>query len=202
MTAVFARSEAAGTAFKPADNTNLGSAPPGVAPKFLPADADADPANTILGSAPPGMTPKFRPVESDADAPNTILAPATPGVTPKFRPVDPEPNTSVGGAAPTAMPKFDVAADSIAAPVPNTIVEPANRGAVPKFKAPSQDETVNQPAAASPPPPASRSTPSAPQSIKCVTLRGIGSVFTAPLGRSVIGRGATATIRIGSVDVS
>ena len=87
-------------------------------------------------------------------------------------------------------------------PEPNTILEPANRGAVPKFKAPSPDETVNQPATSSPPPPAVRAKPSAAPAIKGVALRGIGGVLNAPLGRSVIGRGATATIRIDSEEVS
>lgn len=199
MTAVFARPDAAAPAFKPADNTILGSAPPGAAPKFQPADPEADPANTILGSALPGITPKFRPVESDADAPNTILGPATPGVTPKFRPVDREPNTILGGTAPTAMPKFDVPGDSVVTPVPKTIVEPANRGAVPKFNAPTPIETVTQPGTS---PPATARAKASSQPIKGVTLRGIGSVFKAPLGRSVIGRGVTATIRIDSEEVS
>jgi pSer/pThr/pTyr-binding forkhead associated (FHA) protein len=172
MTAVFARPDAA-AAFKPADNTILGVVPAAVAPKFEPVD-DADPANTLLGVVPAGVAPKFQPVEPDADAPNTILGPATPGVTPKFRPE----------------------------PEPNTIIEPANRGAVPKFKAPSPDETINQPATSSPPPTAVRAKPSAPQAIKGVTLRGIGGVYNALLGRSVIGRGATATIRIDSEEVS
>lgn len=172
MTAVFARPDAA-AAFKPADNTIIGVAPAGVAPQFQPVD-DADPANTIMGSAPPGIAPKFRPLEADADAPNTILGQASPVVPPKFQP----------------------------GPEPNTIIEPANRGAVPKFKAPSPDETVNQPATSSPPPPAVRAKPSAAPAIKGVALRGIGGVLNAPLGRSVIGRGATATIRIDSEEVS
>ncbi len=73
---------------------------------------------------------------------------------------------------------------------------------MPKFKAPSPDETINQPVTSSPPPPAVRAKPPAPQPIKGVTLRGIGGVYHAPLGRSVIGRGATATIRIDSEEVS
>ena len=48
---------------------------------------------------------------------------------------------------------------------------------------------------------AERPSPSQ-QPIKGVTFRGVGSVLNAPLGRSVIGRGATATIRIDSEEVS
>lgn len=175
MTAVFARPEAAGPALNPGENTIFGSALPGVAPKFQPVDADADSANTILGSAPPGITPKFRPA-------------------------DLEPNTIVGGA-PAAMPKFDPAGESAETAMPNTIFEPTNRGAVPKFEAPSLIETVTQPGASLPPPPVARATPSN-QPIKGVTFRGIGTVYNASRGRSVIGRGATATIRIDSEEVS
>jgi len=158
--------------FKPADNTILGVVPAGVAPKFEPVE-DADPANTILGAAPPGIAPKFRPLDPDADAPNTILGPARPVVTPKFQ----------------------------QAPEPKTVYEPANRGAVPKFEPPSQIETVTGGGPSPPPPTTARAKPSS-QPIKGVTLRGIGNVFNAPLGRSVIGRGTTATIRIDSEEVS
>ena len=198
MTAVLNRPEAA------APNTIIGPAP-GAMPAFRPADADASP-NTILGPAVRGVAPKFQPV-ADSDAPNTIMGTATPGAAPKFRPADPEPdsspNTIVGSAGPGAMPKFDPAGQDIEAGTPNTIVEPAARGALPKFEAPpSPMEAITQPGVAAPPTPARAKAPLADRPIKGVTFRGIESVLTAPLGRSVIGRGATATIRIASDEVS
>lgn len=176
--------EAAPAAFKPdpaspeSPNTPFVSAP-GVMPAFQSAEADADPANTILGAAAPGVAPKFQPF-AEADPLNTVQGLAAPGVTPKFQPADPEPGAS-----------------------PNTIVEPANRGAAPKFEAtPSLTETVTQPAAPSPPPVPRAKPPAVERPIKGVTLRGVSGVLNARLGRSVIGRGATATIRIDSDEVS
>jgi len=175
MTAVFKQPEVAA----PSPNTILGLAP-GVMPTFQPADANADPANTILGPVAPGVRPKFQPF-ADSDAANTIAGPATPGITPKFQPAAPEPDSS-----------------------PNTIVGAASPGALPKFEAtPSLMETVAQPGVAPPKPTVARAkTPAAERPIKGVTLHGIGGVLDAPLGRSVIGRGATATIRIDSEEVS
>lgn len=174
------------------------------APALKPADEASASSNTILGPVP-GVAPKFQPF-TDSDAPNTIAGIAAPGLTPTFRPADPEPdsspNTIVGSPVPSAMPKFDPATQYEAA-TPNTLVQPANPGAVPKFEAtPSLIETVAQPKAAPPPPTVRAKVPAAERPITGVTLRGIGGVLAAPLGRSVIGRGATATIRIDSEEVS
>ena len=184
-------------------NTILGPGP-GVIPTFRPADADVESPNTILGAAP-GVAPKFQPF-TDSDAPNTVAGIAVPGLTPKFRPADPEPdsspNTIFGSAVPGVMPKFDPATQYEAA-TPNTLFQPANPGAVPKFEAtPSLMETVAPPTVAPPPPTVRAKVPAAERPITGVTLRGIGGVLKAPVGRSVIGRGATATIRIDSEEVS
>lgn len=181
MTVAFQRSDVPVPSFKPADadegtagsNTILGPAP-GVMPTFQQADADAE--NTIVDQGTPGVTPKFQP-QPDSDAPNTMAA--APGIAPKFRAADPEPGS------------------------PNTMVEPASRGAAPKFEAtPSLMEAVTQPGAPAPPPTVRAKPPAANRPITGVTFRGIGSVLNAPLGRSVIGRGATATIRIDSAELS
>lgn len=197
MTDVFHRPEA------PAPNTIVGPAP-GVMPTFRPADANAEALNTIRGPAVPGAAPKFQPA-ADSDAPNTIVGAGAPGLTPKFRPADPEPespNTIAGAAAPGVMPKFDPVSNDVEAATPNTIVEAPNRSARPKFEAaPSLMETVPQPGAAAPTT-ARAVAPAADRPIKGVTFRGIDSVLNAALGRSVIGRGATATMRIHSDEVS
>jgi pSer/pThr/pTyr-binding forkhead associated (FHA) protein len=173
------------------------------APVLKPAAEASESPNTILGPVP-GAAPKFQPF-ADADAPNTIAGMVAPGVTPKFQPAEPEPdspNTILGPAVPGAMPKFDPATLYEAA-TPNTLVQPSNPGAMPKFEAtPSMIETVTQSKAAPPPPTVRAKVPAADRPITGVTLRGIGGVLAAPLGRSVIGRGATATIRIDSEEVS
>jgi pSer/pThr/pTyr-binding forkhead associated (FHA) protein len=190
----------------PSPNTILGPAP-GVMPAFQSADVGADSVNTILGPAAPGVTPKFQPF-ADSDSPNTIQGPAMPGITPKFQPADSEPglspNTIVEPASRGVPPKFDPVGQNTAAAIPNTIVEPPNRGAAPKFEAsPSLMEPVPQPAVASPRPTVARARPpAAERPITGVTLRGNSGVLKAPLGRSVIGRSATATIRIDSQEVS
>jgi len=206
---VVVKKEAAAPAFKPAavdagspasSNTILDPGP-GVMPAFQRAEANADPENTILGPGTPGVTPKFQPF-TDADPSNTIAGPATPGITPRFQPADPEPsssNTILEAAGPGTPPKFNLEAST-----PNTIFEPANPGGVPKFEAtPTLMETVPQPVAGPPKPTVARAkTPAAERPIKGVTLRGSSGVLDAPPGRSVIGRGATATIRIDSEEVS
>jgi pSer/pThr/pTyr-binding forkhead associated (FHA) protein len=198
MTDVATRPEA------PAPNTIVGPAP-GVMPTFRPADANAEASNTIRGPAVPGAAPKFRPV-ADADAANTIVGAGVPGMTPRFRPADPEPespNTIAGAAGPGVMPKFDPVSDDVEAAIPNTIVEAPHRGAVPKFEAaPSLAETVPQPGAAPPPPIARVKAAAIDRPITGVRFRGIDSVLNAQLGRSVIGRSATATLRINSDEVS
>lgn len=206
---VVVKPEAAPPAFQPADagegsNTILGPVP-GVMPAFQPAGADADPGNTIRGPVP-GVTPTFQPV-AELDSPNTIMGQAAPGITPKFQPAEAEPgsspNTIFAAAVPGAQPKFDPANQSIETAIPNTIFEPAKPGAVPKFEAGATLETVAQAAAAPPKPTVARPrVPAADRPITGVTLRGISGVLTAPLGRSVIGRAAAATIRIDSDEVS
>jgi pSer/pThr/pTyr-binding forkhead associated (FHA) protein len=188
------------------ENTILGVAP-GVMPTFRPGDAGADSGNTIVGAAIPGVAPKFQPF-ADADPLNTVQGLPAPGRTPKFQPAEPEPgsspNTIFEPASPGAPPKFDSLNQNTQAATPNTIVEPAGRAAAPKFEAtPSLMETVTQPTGAAPTPTVARAKPPAVERpIKGATLRGISGVLHAPLGRSVIGRGATATIRIDSEEVS
>lgn len=199
------RPEPAAPRFKPADadagaeveKTIIGSVP-GVMPSFRAAETTE---GTIIGQFVPGVAPRFQ--AGEADAPNTIMGAPSPAA-PTFRPAESEPaapNTIVGAAVPGVMPSF--AAGSTVAPVtPNTLIQTPN-SPLPKFSAaPPQQETISQPGMAAPMPTVRVKPTAAQRPITGVTLRGIGSVLKAPLGRSVIGRGTTATIRIDSAELS
>lgn len=143
-------------------------------PSFRAADADQP-------DAPPpetivGIPPVNMPTLESSDPPNTMMFSRTREAAPAFRPpaADNGPNTSIG-QIPIAPPRFD-------APV-------------------SSEEAVTQ--EVTPPPldvPTRKMTRD--QSIVAVLFRGNSGVLTAPFGRSVIGRGSSATIRIDSDEVS
>ena len=152
----------------------------------------------------PGVAPKFQPVADRIRQHDP--GSGCSGLAPKFQPAEPEPDRrrTPSSARPVPARRRSSSGRSRTESIPNTIVEPANRGAAPKFEAsPSLMETVTQGAAAvTAADGGARKAPAVERPIKGVTLRGIGGVLNAPLGRSVIGRGATATIRIDSEEVS
>lgn len=160
-------------------------------------------------AAPPQMTMVFRASEIDVpdldqgddDLKNTLLG-VPPAAMPAFQAPPPEesPNTlELTRGAVAQVPVF--APESVA---PNTMTVPAPPTAPPKFEPPpkvetplSQLETVVQRIATPPP-----RMPATGRSITSVEFRGIAGVLMAPRGRSVIGRGTQATIRIDSEGVS
>lgn len=136
--------------------------------------SDAAPVNTMLG-VPPAAIPAFQASEA---TPNTLelvrgAAPQFPVTAQESSPA----NTMEVQVPPKAPPKF----------------EPAPAGEPP----PSELETVIQRIVTPPP-----RTPALGRAITSVELRGITGVLMAPRGRSVIGRGSQATIRIDSEGVS
>ena len=174
------------------------------APKFTPAASDAaEPENTVVRIAPAGV-PAFQSADTKRDAPNTVMGTPRPWM-PKFDAVpDGEAPETVAGT-PGKVPKLGTVG---AGKDPETIIASSNMPAVPQFeRTPSLMETVMPDGVTkegvTPPRPVVRSVRAASDlPIKSVTLRGIGAVLSAPLGRHVIGRGSAATIRIDSKEVS
>ena len=137
---------------------------------------DVDPKNTLLG-VPPAAMPAFQ-APPPEESPNTLeLTRGAAAHVPVFAPESLAPNTMTVPTPPTTPAKFE----------PPPKVEPPL----------SQLETVVQRIATPPP-----RMPASGRSITSVEFRGIAGVLMAPRGRSVIGRGTQATIRIDSEGVS
>jgi len=170
-----------------------------VIPVFRPDTGDVDPENTVVGRRADVM-PVFRPT-GDADPENTIMGPRKPGVAPRFQAPDRSEGENTITAGRNAIPVFK-GSDREEKEPQNTAIEPINAGAPPTLPpTPSVVETVaNAPASASPS--SSRISRSRKPMITGVRLIGPSGVLIGPLGRSVIGRGSAATIRIDSDEVS
>jgi len=136
----------------------------------------------VAAAAPPQMTMVFR--ASEIDVPDLDQGDADPA------------NTMLG-VPPAAIPAFQSPPPEES---PNTLE--IIRGAAPqppKFDPLSQMETVVQRTATPTPGPATAPTA---RVISSVEFRGVAGMLIAPRGRSVIGRGSQATIRIDSEGVS